>query len=235
MKDDKNKLIAIIPARSGSKGLKDKNIRLLAGKPLIVYSILAAQKSNIFDEIFVSTDSLEYANIAKEYGASVPFLRNASLATDTASSWDVLKNALIQYQELGYYFETVFLLQPTSPLRTEEDIKESFKLFKEKRANAVISVCETDHSPLWCNILPEDHSLINFIHNSVIDMPRQLLKKYYRINGALYLLNVNYLFNNDNIYKERCFAYVMPKLRSVDIDDQIDLLFAETVINNYLQ
>jgi CMP-N,N'-diacetyllegionaminic acid synthase len=235
MKDDNQKLIAVIPARSGSKGLKDKNILPLSGKPLMAYSILAAQKAGIFDEIFVSSDSPEYAGIAKEYGASVPFLRDASLATDTASSWDVVKNALLRYKAMNNNFDTVILLQPTSPLRTENDIKEALFFFKEKKANAVISVCEVDHSPLWCNVLPEDLSLVNFIRQNIIDMPRQLLDKYYRINGALYILNVNYLFATDNIYKEKCFAHVMPKLRSIDIDDNIDLLFAETIINNNLR
>jgi CMP-N,N'-diacetyllegionaminic acid synthase len=224
---DNQKLIAVIPARSGSKGLKDKNIRPLAGKPLMAYTIIAAQESGIFDEIFVSTDSPQYAEIAKKYGAQVPFLRDASLATDTASSWDVVRNGLEQYKNIGFEFTTAVLLQPTSPLRVAKDIKDAFSVYQEKQANAVVSVCEVDHSPLWSNTLPLDHSLVNFIHKDSKGKPRQLLEKYYRINGAIYIVNVPYLMDNTDIYKDKCFAYIMPKSRSSDIDDETDFLLAE--------
>jgi CMP-N,N'-diacetyllegionaminic acid synthase len=225
------KIIAVIPARSGSKGIKDKNIRHLAGKPLMAHTILAAENSGVFDEIFVSTDSSHYADIAKECGASVPFLREYSLATDTASSWDVALNALAQYRNTGYNFDVVVLLQPTSPLRIADDIKDAIKLYRTKNANAVVSVCEADHSPLWCNTLPDDLSLTKFIRESIKSKPRQLLKKYYRINGALYIVDANYLIRSTNIYRARCFAYIMPKMRSIDIDDEYDFLFAEMLMD----
>lgn len=122
------KNIAIITARSGSKGLPNKNIRLLNGKPLMAYTIEAAIKSNMFDEVFVSTDSEEYADIAKEYGASVPFLRSQENAGDSSSSWDVVKETIENYKELGKVYDTVALLQPTSPLRRAEDIVAGYKL-----------------------------------------------------------------------------------------------------------
>jgi CMP-N,N'-diacetyllegionaminic acid synthase len=225
-------MIAIIPARGGSKGIKDKNICFLAGKPLMAYTILAAKESGIFDEIFVSTDSPHYAEIAKEYGASVPFLRESSLATDTASSWDVVINTLLQYQNIGYKFDIVTLLQPTSPLRIADDIKNAIKMYQNKTANAVISVCKVDHPPLWCNTLPEDLSLVGFIKKTIKNKPRQLLEKYYRINGAIYIVNVNYLMRNMDIYRKNCFAYVMPRQRSIDIDDWYDFLLAEVIIKN---
>jgi CMP-N,N'-diacetyllegionaminic acid synthase len=228
--DDK-KVIAIIPARSGSKGIKDKNIRPLAGKPLIAYTILAAKESGIFDEVFVSTDSSAYADISKDYGASVPFLREQFLAGDTVSSWDVAKYSLLQYKNIGYKFDVAVLLQPTSPLRIVSDIKESIEVYQKKDANAIVSVCEVDHSPLWSNTLPEDFSLNKFIKKSIENKTRQLLKKYYRINGALYIVSVNYLMRSTNIYRDRCFAYVMPKMRSVDIDDEYDFLLAEMLLN----
>ena len=114
------KSIAIIPARSGSKGLIDKNIRLLCGKPMLAYSIEAAEKSEIFDVVHVSTDSEQYAEIAKNYGADVPFLRGEELSNDTANTWDVVRYVLKKYKELGKYFDVVMVLQPTSPLRTKE-------------------------------------------------------------------------------------------------------------------
>jgi CMP-N,N'-diacetyllegionaminic acid synthase len=225
------KIIAIIPARSGSKGIKDKNIRLLAGKPLMAHTILTARESGVFDEVFVSTDSLVYADVAKAYSASVPFLRKRSLATDTASSWDVVKDTLFQYKGIGYKFDIAVLLQPTSPLRVVSDIRGSLKMYQNKNANAIVSVCEVDHSPLWCNTLPKELSLAKFIKKNIKNRPRQLVEKYYRINGALYIVNVNYLIRSTNIYRDDCFAYIMPKLRSVDIDDEYDFLLAEILMS----
>lgn len=224
--------IAIIPARSGSKGLKDKNIKILNGKPLIAYTIEAALKSNLFDEIFVSTDSDEYAKIAREWGASVPFLRCDELSSDTASSWDVVRDAILNYQKRGKEFDTVTLLQPTSPLRKAQDIITGYDLMLNKDAKAVVAVCEVDHSPLWCNTLPEDNLLENFLNLDLIKAPRQSLPTYYRINGALYIANTEYLMSTDNIYKEKCYATIISKERSIDIDDALDFKIAEALILN---
>ena len=123
------KIIAVIPARSGSKGLKDKNIKKLNGKPLIAYTIDAAKNANIFDKIIVSTDSEKYAEISREYGAQVPFLRSGKNSSDGANSWDVVKEVLMKLDEK---YDIIVLLQPTSPLRTSENILESLKLFFKK-------------------------------------------------------------------------------------------------------
>ena len=171
------KNIAIIPARSGSKGLKDKNIKELNGKPLLAYSIEAAKKSKLFDEIMVSTDSEKYAEIAKQYNANVPFLRSATNSGDKAGSWDVIVEVLGKYQELGKTFDTVCLLQPTSPLRTAEDIINAYNLLEEKQADAITSVCEVDHSPLWTMTLDDSLSLAKF-RALASDRPRQLLTTY---------------------------------------------------------
>ncbi|MDF2545703.1 MAG: acylneuraminate cytidylyltransferase [Anaerosolibacter sp.] len=224
------KNLAIIPARSGSKGLKNKNIKLLNGKPLLTYTIKAAEESGLFDEIMVSTDSDEYAKIAKQWGANVPFLRSEELSNDTASSWDVVKVVIERYKDSGIEFDTVALLQPTSPLRTSNDIIEGYKALKEKTANLVVGVCEMDHSPLWANTLPENHSMENFIKPEVVLMPRQSIPTYYRINGALYIVRIEYLMNSSNIYADKSFATVMSKENSVDIDDQMDFVFAETLL-----
>lgn len=224
------KNIAIIPARSGSKGLKDKNIKILNGKPLIAYTIEAAQKSNLFDEIFVSTDSKIYAGIADEWGASVPFLRNKELSSDTASSWDVVKDTLLSYKKIGKDFDTVALLQPTSPLRKFNDIVKAYELMKTKNASAIVAVCEVDHSPLWCNTLPDDGLLQNFINPELTKIPRQSLPPYYRINGAIYIVKTDILNSTDNIYNEKCYAVVMHKENSIDIDDETDFRIAEALI-----
>lgn len=223
--------LAIIPARSGSKGLKDKNIKLLSGKPLLAYTIEAARESGLFDEIMVSTDSQEYADIAKQWGANVPFLRSNELSNDTASSWDAVKEVLERYKNLGTEFDTVALLQPTSPLRTSNDIIEGYNVMKVKEANFVVGVCEMDHSPLWANTLPEDLSMENFIRPEVVKVPRQNIPTYYRINGALYIVKVDYLMKTPDIYADRSFALVMRKENSIDIDDQLDFTIAEVLIS----
>lgn len=222
--------LAVITARSGSKGLKDKNIRLLGGYPLLAYSIRAAQESGMFDEIFVSTDSGNYAEIARQYGANVPFLRSGTIAGDHASSWDAVREAIERYQEAGKRFDTVALLQPTSPLRSAADIRNGYKLFEEKTADYVIGVCLTDHSPLWCNTLPEDMSMDGFISREIDSKPRQELPEYYRINGALYIVKVSMLDGVEDMYHRGCYAYVMPQERSIDIDTDFDFKLAELMM-----
>lgn len=228
--DGSMKNIAIITARSGSKGLPDKNIKLLNGKPLLVYTIDAAIESNIFDEIFVSTDSAEYADIAKKYGASVPFLRSDETSGDNSSSWDVVREALDKYKQLGREFDTIALLQPTSPLRRAEDIVAGYNLMSKKNANVIVAVCETEHSPLWCNILPDDLSMKGFVSDEVLNKPRQELPSYYRINGALYIVKTSLLRGDFDLYNNQCYAYIMEKRYSIDIDDELDFQMAQIMM-----
>lgn len=225
------KNLAIIPARSGSKGLKDKNIKELAGTPLIGYTIKAALKSQIFDTVMLSTDSEEYAKIAIAYGAEVPFLRSEYTSQDTASSWDVVKEVVQQYRNLGYEFDSITMLQPTSPLRDAEDIIQAHKLFCEKRANAVISVCETEHSPLWSNVIEADLSMKHFAETDRPTSYRQELGIFYRLNGAIYIVNHEALKDVDNMYTRKCYAYVMEQRHSIDIDSELDFIIAEAVMN----
>lgn len=223
--------IAIIPARCGSKGLPDKNIRELAGKPLIVYSIEAALKSGLFKTVMVSTDSEEYAEIAKKYGAEVPFLRSERTSSDTASSWDAVAEVLDNYNSIDENFDSFMLLQPTSPLRTAENIKEAYAEYINKHAMSVISLCEVDHSPLQCNIVPEDLSLRDFIRTEGKGKRRQDMPTYYRFNGAIYLANVEFFLSNHDIYRDKCFAYIMNKRDSIDIDDEYDFAMAEAILS----
>lgn len=220
--------IAIIPARSGSKGLKDKNIKYLAGRPLLVYSIVAAQKSNQFTEIMVSTDSEKYAQIAREYGGNVPFLRSRETSGDNSGSWDVVKEVLSNYKSLGKTFDTVCLLQPTSPLRTEEDIINGYRLFAQKGADAITGVCEVDHSPLWTMTLDNTLSLDKYKTQRVNrGVPRQKLEQYYRINGAIYIRKVVYEDANIELLDKRELAFIMDRKRSIDIDSIDDFELAE--------
>lgn len=221
--------LAIIPARSGSKGLKDKNIKLLNGKPLLAYSIDAANKSNLFSHIMVSTDSMEYAEIARRCGAEAPFLRSEKTSSDVAGSWDVVIEVLEKYRELGEQFDTVCLLQPTSPLRKAEDIAGGYTELEQKKADAITGVCEMEHSPLWATTLQEDLSLVEF-RKAVAEVPRQMLQTYYRINGALYIRRVVYENNEIVLGDKNEYAYVMERSCSVDIDTIDDFEMAEYYI-----
>ena len=227
--NNKIKTIAIIPARSGSKGLKDKNIKLLNNKPLIAYTIDEAKNSGLFDEIIVSTDSKKYADIAKRYGANVPFLRSNKNSNDYASSWDVVREVL---SKLETKYDIVVLLQPTSPLRTSQDIINAFKLFIKKDADTLFSVAETSHSMFWCNTLDKNLSAKNFIDKKY-QVPRQQLPKSYTINGAIYIVKTNKLDNLD-MYGSNSYVYIMDKEHSIDIDCELDFKIAEAVLQNNL-
>lgn len=225
------KLLAVIPARSGSKGLKDKNIKLLNGIPLCGYTINAARESGIFEEICFSTDSAEYAEIGRKYGAQTPFLRNELLSSDTASSWDVTKDAIRYYQENGKNFDAVMLLQPTVPFRSAEDILNALKMMQERNANAVVSVTIPSHSPYWCAELPEDGNMEIYHRKIEFLVGRQRLPQQYILNGAIYLTKVDHLMTRSSIYECGCYAYIMPPERSHDIDDELDFEWCAFLLN----
>lgn len=230
------KNIAIIPARSGSKGLKNKNIKLLNGKPLIFYTIQAAIKSGIFDEIMVSTDSEEYAKIAFENCANVPFLRDVELSNDVASSWDVVRDVIDKYKTIkNLNYDTVTLLQPTSPLRMYADIINAYNMLEQKNATSIISVCESDINPFYINTLKNDLCLNKFIDKNLVNTQRQSFDTYYKINGAIYMCLTKILDNvEDMLYDKSSFAYVMPAERSIDIDSLLDFKIAETILKEGL-
>lgn len=218
--------LGLVLARSGSKGIKDKNIKLLCGKPLMVYSIENAKKSGIFDKIHVSTDSEEYRKIAEAYGADEPFLREKELAGDKVTLRETVLGVLKQYEKIGQKFDNVMVLQPTSPLRTVRDVIGAYNLFIEKKAKAVISVCECECPPIWCNILKLDGNMEDFIKEENIK-PRQELPNYYRVNGAIYLYKTEYIKETERIYSSSTYAYIMDRKNSVDIDDILDFKIAE--------
>lgn len=230
MLERKMRNLAVIPARSGSKGLKDKNIKELLGKPLMAYTIESAIKSKLYDTVHVSTDVEKYAQIAMKYGADVPFLRTKELSTDDSSTWDTVRFVIQEYEKIGKSFDVVTVLQPTSPLRTEEDIIDAYSFFNKKKANMISSVCEMEHSPLWSNTLPDDLSMECFEDEKIAYIPRQKLPIYYRENGAVYILKVDYLMKSTELYKNKCFAYIMEKEHSIDIDEEIDFLIAQTIL-----
>lgn len=225
--------IAIIPARSGSKGLADKNIRDLCGKPLLAYSIDAALKSHQFDTVMVSTDSEKYADIAVEYGAEVPFLRKPYTSCDTASSWDAVIEVLDEYKKLGKTFDSFCLLQPTSPLRTFKDINMAYEIYRRNNALFIVSITELEHPLSWCGTIGKNNSLVEF-NVRKNDVPRQMIDTYYRPNGAIYIASIPEFRRDQFLYREGSYAYIMPKERSVDIDTEFDFRFAEFVMRDMM-
>ena len=224
--------LAIITARSGSKGLPNKNILPLAGKPLMAWTIEAALKSGMYDKVMVTTDSEEYARIAREWGAEVPFFRSEENSGDRASSWDTVREVLNCYAAEGEYFDTFTILQPTSPLRSAEDIKEAYRLLEVNNASAIVSVCEADQKPHYIKTLPDNRSMDGFVQRQY-NGPRQMFADYYRLNGALYVVRVADFPEDNFIYDSNCFAYVMPRERSYDIDEKLDFVIAEAVLKNF--
>jgi len=224
------KILAVITARAGSKRLPNKNILDLAGKPLIAWTIEAALKSEYIDKIIVSTDSKEIAGTAIQYGAEVPFMRPDNLATDEASSIEVIRHTIDFFK--GEY-DYVLLLQPTSPLRQTTDIDSAIKQLKEN-VKAVVSVCETEHSPLWSNTLPENLSMASFIKPEIKNKRSQDLPKFYRLNGAIYITEINYFFKVNGFIGNKTKAYIMSKKNSIDIDTELDFKLCEILKNNRL-
>ena len=221
------KILALIPARGGSKGLPKKNIKPFAGKPLIGWTIEAGKYSKYIDSVIVSTEDNCIATIASQYDAEIPFIRPSELSTDDAKSIDVILHALNWLNQNNEVFEILILLQPTSPLRTSMDIDCAIEFFFEKNAKALISVSEVEHSPLWCNSLPEDLNMSSFLKDEVLNRNRQELPLYYRINGAIYMANTDYLQREKSFFGTQTYAYIMPKEKSIDIDCEIDFKIAE--------
>lgn len=219
------KILALIPARGGSKGIKDKNIIFLAGKPLIAYSIEAAKYSKYIDDIIVTTDSEKIAEISKQYGASVPFIRPAELATDTSKTIDAVLHAIRTLETMGKEYDVLVLLQPTQPLRTNNDIDEALEVYYKNKEEGLVSVSFVDDSPLLIRSISNEGKLLNLLsQNSTCR--RQDMPEYYKVNGCIYInkideINENMSFNDNKV------PFIMRKEHSVDIDELSDLWMAE--------
>jgi CMP-N,N'-diacetyllegionaminic acid synthase len=225
------KILVYIPARAGSKGIKDKNIIEVCGKPLIAYSIEAAKNSKYVDKVIVSTDSPSYAEISKLYDADVPFLRPAELATDTSIEMDTTKHLMAWIENhLLEQYQMIIRLQPTSPLRISKDLDLAIEKFVEKNADSIIGVTECSVSPLWTNTLPSDHSMANFINKEIMTKNRQELPVYYRLNGSIFIADWNFMKENWSWFGKNSYAIVIPEERAVDIDNSIDLELAEVLL-----
>ena len=221
-------VIAIIPARGGSKGLPGKNIKKMNDKPLIWYTINAAKKSKFVDKIIVSTDDEKIAKIAKVYKAEIPFMRPKELARDDSLAIDNYIYTIDRLnKEFKYNIVEFIILQPTSPLRTSLDIDNAIQIFMEKEANSVISVSETIHSPLWSKRIDEKGILRNYFDIKIGNKNRQEIEKAYMPNGAIFVFKFSLLKELYSYYSDKTYPYIMPLERSIDIDSKLDFEFAE--------
>jgi CMP-N,N'-diacetyllegionaminic acid synthase len=226
-------ILAIIPARGGSKRLPRKAVMELCGKPLIAWSIESAKESKYIDRIIVSTDDVEIALISRQFGVETPFMRPDDLATDTSTSIDVVNHALNFIAKRGEKYDYVMLLQPTSPLRTSEHIDEAIELLELKSADGIVSVCECEHHSKLSGVLPNGSSLDNFLQHNNDEQRQQGSEKLHRLNGSIYLMKtVDGQSCNNCFPAKNGFAYVMETTCSVDIDTAEDFKQAEIILQS---
>lgn len=224
----KKRIVAIIPARGGSKGLERKNIRILAGKPMIVYTIEAAQSSKKISDFYVSTEDKEIKNVAKRYGAAV-IERPKELAKDTTPMVDVLKHAVKYMERQGIIIDAVMLLQPTSPVRDTKDIDSAVSEFEKNKCDSLVSMCEVKCSPYWMKKI-EMGKVLSFIKGKKEYTRRQDLPKVYQLNGSIYITRKNVLLKENKILGKNTIPFLMPEENSIDVDTELDFLTAEAVI-----
>lgn len=220
------KILGIIPARGGSKGIPHKNIVTVGGKPLIQYSIdlgLKAIAEGLIDRCVVSTDDEGIAQIARDLGGDVPFLRPAEIANDTAKSIDFMIHALDFLHKSGQSFDAVLLLQPTSPLRSLEDVRNIVQRFESGRSESLISVYREDHVHALVSYHDDDGLGIPLDENHNKGVRRQEHKPIYVRNGAFYLTLTDYLVREHKVFSDRPIFYVMSKALSVNLDGPDDL------------
>lgn len=223
------KILAVIPARGGSKGLQKKNIRPLLGKPLIIWSIENALNQEILDDVVVSTDDIEISNISKEIGASIPFLRPVELAQDDTPIYNVIEHLLANLKD---QYDIVALMEPTSPLRTKYDVSNAVKILVDnyESTDAVISIGEIHtESPFICKIV-SDNFVKPFISSEINLYQRQQLPTTYFPYGVIYAAKVENYLQEKSFYLQRVMPYYIQRWQNYEIDDIYDFLAIENIM-----
>lgn len=225
-------LIAIIPARCGSKGLPNKNIKNLNGKPLMSWSIETALKCNYIDEVMVSTDSEEYAKIARRFGANVPFIRPDKYASDTASRKDLIQHTIDFYKKKGRQFDYIVFLEPTSPLRVLDDLNKSIeKLLNDKNgAESIVGICKLENThPEF--LVELDNGFLDFSYSKQPSkiLRRQDINTLYFYEGSLYISETNAYLEKE-FYHSKTLGYIVPRWKSLEIDEIEDFVMIESIM-----
>jgi CMP-N,N'-diacetyllegionaminic acid synthase len=225
-------VLAIVPARGGSKGIPGKNIKLLGEKPLISWTIEAAKESKSIDKVIVSTDSEEIANLAKDCGAEIPFMRPSELATDTALIVDTILHIQHWFEENDKKYDYFILLQPTSPFRTAMHIDQALdQVFRTSKAQSLVSVKIVDENPYSMRRINSNGFIENFMSDSKQYPRRQDKPKVYIVNGAIYICEWDIYLKDKNFYKRNCLPYIMEEKNSLDLDSLLDWKLAEVLLN----
>ena len=222
---DNKKVLAIIPARGGSKGIPRKNVKAISGKPMIQYTIEAAKDCEYIDKVIVSTEDEEIADISMRAGAIVPFSRPEELATDEAKIIDVVMHAVEFYERKAEHFDIFVLLQPSSPLRNAEDVTKALEYFIRKEQKSLVSVSEVSESPIFMRSFNKENELEKIVSEDD-DVRGQDMKRYYRINGAIYINKASEL-NPQTSFNDNQMGYVLTKEHGIDVDEPQDLVVAE--------
>ena len=225
------KTLGVIPARKGSKRLPGKNMLLLQGKPMIQWTIEAALDSGSIDDVVVTSDDQSVLDLARSIGNVYVIERPADLASDAAKTSDVIVHTIRTLEQMGMMYETVCLLQATSPLRACYHIDEAFSTYGSSNRCSVISVCEVDHPLAWSNELDDCGAMSRFFENIESRNMRQDCKREYRINGAIYISSLPEFIQSESFLHADTRPYVMSRDRSVDIDDVNDFLMAEILMS----
>jgi CMP-N,N'-diacetyllegionaminic acid synthase len=231
------RILAVIPARGGSKGLPNKNIRDLAGLPLIAHSIRCARLSPLISRTIVSTDSEKIAEVAGSHGADVPFLRPAELASDTAAMWPVVRHALAEAEKQeGKTYDAVLLLDPTTPGRIPADIEKAASLLaKEPSAAGVVAASEPGFSPLWESVVDREGWMVDLFAEHIHHSRRQDVPTVYRINGCLYLWRADFVRNETESWRDgKHLILVLPEARAIHIDELYQFQLADLQIRHKL-
>lgn len=223
---DNKKILGLIPARGGSKGVPRKNIRILGQKPLIAWTIEAAINSKLLDRIILSSEDNEIIEVARAYGCEAPFVRPAELAADNSTALETVLHAL---QSLAEDYEYLVLLQPTSPLRTSEDIDGCIRMCHSHNAPSCAAVCQPRQSPYWMFSRNQEGYLVPLLRAAQNISRRQDLPTAYVVNGAVYVAKTSWLRNTMSFVTEETLAYEMPEERSIDLDTELDFKLAEII------
>ncbi len=226
---EEKSVLAIIPARGGSKGIPKKNIKAISGKPMINYTIEAAKECQYIDKVIVSTDNEEIAEVSMKAGAIVPFLRPDDLASDTAKTIDVVMHAIEFYERKGERYDIIVLLQPTSPLRDSDDITKALEYYMRKGEKSLVSVSEVTENPVLMRQFGEDDTLVKMLDEDST-VRRQDMKKYYRVNGAIYINSMSGINENTSL-NDNELGYVLAPNHAVDIDEPQDVVVAEYFVS----
>ena len=230
------KVLGVVLARAGSKGLPGKNTKLLCGKPLIVWSIEAGLASKYIDDLVVSTDGNEIASVSERYGAEVPFKRPSELSSDGASSISAIIHTLDYLEKNGRFYDVVVLLEPTSPLRESADINAALDLLVEKNSSSVVSVCEAEatHPSFMFKMDSVTNRLLPFLGTQPNALRRQDIHPVYFLDGTIYCSTPKKIREKNGFYHEETLAYVVPKWKSLEIDDEDDFVMVEALMKKRL-